>query len=434
MASANAQCGDRAQAYRAAEQALTLARRSDLADVELDCLLLLGRMGLVKGLTTQPGMHLAEALALAQQHGYRIHYALARRLSAWAHQAAGRLADAQRDYEEALAVYRDVGLLWQEASILNELADTHDLLGMSRQSLFLLQQAAAILAQLGDSHAIAVNQYNQAYARLYLDDRQAGRAAQLAQEALATFREHEQTGWVAATLMLIGFACWVDGRHGEALTALREAYSRHDDLHEWEMFAEILAHLTHAYLGLEQPDQALASSRQAVLSLVQGARAADIKVEVYFAHALALAANDQAQQAENYLRRAYRVLVESAAQAQHEVTRQAMFRRDPVTRRLMQAVHQRGIEAPAASHTITRWLASGDGQSAAQVAWTVDSGPPDQALRQAQGEIALCRARLARLIHQARAQGIQPRIGDLAEALGVSTRTIQRDLAQQRDA
>jgi tetratricopeptide (TPR) repeat protein len=168
-------------------------------------------------------MHLAEALTLAQQHGYRIHYALARRLSAWAHQAEGRLKDAQQDYEEALAVYRDVGLLRQETTILNELAETYDLLGMSRQSLFLLQQAAAILAQLDDPHAIAVNQYNQAYAWLYLDDREAGRAAQLAQEALVTFRARNQTGWVAATLMLIGFACWVDGRYGEALAALQEA-------------------------------------------------------------------------------------------------------------------------------------------------------------------------------------------------------------------
>lgn len=432
LACTSSQLGDRAQAHRSAEGGLALARRFGLTDVALDCLLLLARLGLQQGHTAQPEVYLAEALALAQQHGYRVHYAEARRLAAWAHRTAGRLTEARQGYEEALAVYRDVGLPKPEASLLNELAEIYDLQGLSRQSLFLLQQAAAILAQLDDTHALAVNQYNQAYARLYLDDSEAEETVRLAQGALAAFRQSRQFGWVADTLVLIGFACWVDGRYSQALAALQEAHSLHDGLNEWEMAAEINAHLVHAYLGMAQPGQALACSRRAVLSLMQGARTADIKVEVYFAHALALEANGQNAAAIDYLRRACAALFEAAARFQDEAARQALFQRDPITRRLMQAARQHGIEALAAGHTVTRWLASGDGQPAAQVAWTVDDGPPDHALRLAQGEIALRRARLARLIQQAESQGIQPKIGDLAAALGVSTRTIQRDLAHLR--
>jgi predicted DNA-binding transcriptional regulator YafY len=59
----------------------------------------------------------------------------------------------------------------------------------------------------------------------------------------------------------------------------------------------------------------------------------------------------------------------------------------------------------------------------------VDAGLADVALKRAEGAIALRRARLARLLAEARAQGGDPTVADLARALAVSSRTIQRDLA-----
>jgi predicted DNA-binding transcriptional regulator YafY len=64
----------------------------------------------------------------------------------------------------------------------------------------------------------------------------------------------------------------------------------------------------------------------------------------------------------------------------------------------------------------------------------VDAGPADAALRHAQGAIALRRARLERLLEEAQAQGAAPSSADLAHALGVSRRTVQRDLAALRRA
>ena len=68
------------------------------------------------------------------------------------------------------------------------------------------------------------------------------------------------------------------------------------------------------------------------------------------------------------------------------------------------------------------------------VTLTVDAGPADVALKQARGAIALRRTRLARLLREAQAQGATPTVAQLAEVLGVSTRTIKRDLAALRDA
>ena len=59
----------------------------------------------------------------------------------------------------------------------------------------------------------------------------------------------------------------------------------------------------------------------------------------------------------------------------------------------------------------------------------MDAGPADMVLRQSQGAIALRRSRLSRLLREAESQGASPTVAQLAEALGISPRTIQRDLA-----
>jgi predicted ArsR family transcriptional regulator len=66
------------------------------------------------------------------------------------------------------------------------------------------------------------------------------------------------------------------------------------------------------------------------------------------------------------------------------------------------------------------------------VRWTIDAGPPDVALKRAKGAVALRRSRLARILSQAEGQGARPTVRQLAGALGVSPRTIKRDLAALR--
>jgi ATP/maltotriose-dependent transcriptional regulator MalT len=65
----------------------------------------------------------------------------------------------------------------------------------------------------------------------------------------------------------------------------------------------------------------------------------------------------------------------------------------------------------------------------APVRWTVDAGQADRQILQAQGKVALRRHRLQRLLAEAQAQAAAPTDEDLARALGVSRRTILRDMA-----
>ncbi|MCA9976626.1 MAG: DUF1670 domain-containing protein, partial [Anaerolineales bacterium] len=64
-----------------------------------------------------------------------------------------------------------------------------------------------------------------------------------------------------------------------------------------------------------------------------------------------------------------------------------------------------------------------------EVVWTVDAGELDTAVHQQSGKVAQRRCRLQRLAAEARAQGAAPTHADLAQALGVNVRTIERDSA-----
>lgn len=77
---------------------------------------------------------------------------------------------------------------------------------------------------------------------------------------------------------------------------------------------------------------------------------------------------------------------------------------------------------------------AGHGQSlqkigTVSVRWTVDAGESDKEIGRSQGQIALRRHRIVRLLDEATAQGGLATQEDLAEALGMAVRTIKRDFA-----
>jgi len=100
----------------------------------------------------------------------------------------------------------------------------------------------------------------------------------------------------------------------------------------------------------------------------------------------------------------------------------------------MKEVYARGIASPPAAGRAIRWLPSRSGRQRqpVPVRWTLDAGPPDAALRRARGAVTLRRNRLERILREARLQGAHPSVRQLAEALGVSPRTVKRDLAALR--
>ena len=426
--------GQAMHAARSAEQALSLARACASPLGIVQALIVKGHGQILQGGYTQALALFQEARFLAHEHGLRRHLAEALRGISLVHCHSSAPLDALTTQQEELSIWRDLGLRSREATALQDLATTYDHLGRTADSLRALEQARGICEELGEPVRVAMNQYHLAGNSLYHNDDLAPQAIGQAQKALAAFRVYEQSGWEAATLRWLGYALWVDERYDEALDAFCQAQILHDHLGELGVLPELLAYQGLAQLGLGQCPQALDLTRRALWALAQGEVSDEVVPDIYYAHAMALAACGEEDQAETYFRRAYQNLLSVAAQFENEPARQAFFHHNPTTRRLMQEVYTRGIAPGPASGVISRRLPAIRGEEPVQVTWTVDAGPADVALKQAQGGVALRRARLSRLIQEAQAQGAAPTVAQLAEALGVSTRTMQRDLATLRSA
>ena len=431
LAKAQQHLGQGVQAMRTAGQALSLARERASPEGIARALLTTGLGQFHQGRYDRAQASFYEARATALEHGLRYLLALALRGIRLVQSYTNRLTEAMATLAAELSIWRDLDLQRWEADALEGQALVQDLLGRSADSLRSLEQAFQISQQLDDPIRLAANRYNLACSLLYADDAMAGRAITEAGEALAIFQAHDQPRLEAATMTILGYALWVDGRHQEALAVLQEAYAVSERAGEPARLPELLAYQGLAHLGLGRDAEALDATRRAVLSLAQGTVSDEAVPDVYYAHAMALSANGREDQARGYLTRAYEDLLESAAQLENEA-RQAFFHHSPSLRRLMRQVYDRGIALAPAQGVITRQVAASGGGRPIQVRWTVDAGPADLALEQAQGPVALRRARLARMLHEAQAQGAAPTVADLAGALGVSNRTVQRDLAALR--
>ncbi|MGC9399866.1 MAG: DUF1670 domain-containing protein [Anaerolineae bacterium] len=88
---------------------------------------------------------------------------------------------------------------------------------------------------------------------------------------------------------------------------------------------------------------------------------------------------------------------------------------------------QISVRLPAASAPTGRPRREGE---TVTITWTVEL-PEDEIVT---GKVTRRRHRILRLLREAADQSAAPTVPDLAQALGVSTRTIERDLAALRDA
>lgn len=417
-------------AVRSAERALAQSLGSP--QVLVQGLLARGACQIRQGRYAQASLDLSEARSLALEHELRRELALALRGLRMVQTHTNALGAALVTAQQELSIWRDLGLARQEATALEGLALVENHLGRSADSLRTMHRALEISHGLGEPVRMGIGLYNLAAAQIYHDDALAGHALANAQEALEISREHNQPHWEAAARTILGYASWVAGRYTDALTHLREAYAAQDRLGELGYLPELLAYQGLALSGLGCESEALRYTEEAKLSLAQGEVSDEVVPEILYARAMALAANGRVAEAEAEFRQAYGQLLEDAAAYQEEEARQAFFHRNPTMRRLMRELRERGIAPPSGAGVQHVQLPAAHGGGALCVVWTVDVGPADAALRRAAGAIALRQARLARLLAEAATQGAAPTVADLAAALQVSPRTIQRDLSALR--
>jgi tetratricopeptide (TPR) repeat protein len=343
----------------------------------------------------------------------------------------GDFLKAKETLQETLGIWRDLGLVEMEVRALTRLSHISGQLGENEEALYTLELARQIGARLNDPLVNARNQYNLAAAMPYHNEDQVDSAIALAENALRVFRSQKQPGWEAATLATLGYNLWVAGNFERANEIIKEAFILHKKLGEVGVLPELMAYQGLALLGLDRLEEAVECTRGALLALVQSNVDNDIISEIYYAHAAVLDELGEDEEAQEYFTRAYQNLLKYAQQLDDDTARQAFFQRDPTVRRLMKVVYQREIAPRPDAGVVHRWVRSRTGEPI-RVAWTYDAGPPDRAYKRSRGAVGLRRTRLTRILRESTAQGASPTIKQLADTLGVSTRTIKRDLAEIR--
>ncbi|MBX3059052.1 MAG: tetratricopeptide repeat protein [Anaerolineae bacterium] len=322
--------------------------------------------------------------------------------------------------QQALALGREVGELWSQASSLGNLGSLYALTGDFAAAIDHIQQALAVLRLTRDRQSQAINLSN--LANLYLDTGQTAQAISLFTEALALNREMGRRRSEGYTLHGRGTAYFEEGRFAEAVADLETAVQIRAELGEESNLCFSQADLALALLAQGQVAAAY-DQVQAALVLLSPKTTPDARQQVHYAAYQTFLAQKQEAPARRQLALAEQVLWETANTLPAD-QRPSFLQLNPRNQEVLTAVrrhtHSQQRQLVKADVPSGRRLTSADYTA---VTWTLYTVADELAASPA----ARRQQVIQRLLQEAAAQGAAATDDDLAQALGVSRRTILRD-------
>ncbi|MFF5232985.1 tetratricopeptide repeat protein [Dactylosporangium sp. NPDC000521] len=179
-----------------------------------------------------------------------------------ARRATGQPRLALADYEQALAMYREIADRVNEAATLNDIGAVYNNLGDRQQALTFYQQALSIQRDVGDrgNEAATLNNIGHVFDRL--GDWQ--QALTFYQQALPMTRDVGDRAGEAATLNNIGAVYNNLGDRQQALTFYQQALSIKREVGDRAGEAVTLNNIGHMFDGLGDRQQALGYYQQAL--------------------------------------------------------------------------------------------------------------------------------------------------------------------------
>ncbi len=413
-------------ARRHAEIALQRHKARDYKKGIAGLLSTLGRIDALEGDLAQAEARYRRSLEICRTIGYR--HGEARNLTNWGLILIeqGRIGQAQHLYQEALRAYRSVGDSRGESLILGNLADLyHTFLGDDERAARYAQQAWQRCREVGNPDtgyilltlgriACRRGEHDLALARL--------------EEGLAVMRAMGKRRGEGEALRSLAALALHRGQPQAALEYLERAEAIYRQTGLILPAVGLLAQKGGALLALGRRRAALEATAQAMARLRPGVEQGYL---VPYLHYRVLTALDQPEEARDAIEQAHRMLME-VLQSLSPPEREKSLAGVPEHRAIMDAwrsvqPQRLTVRLPRAEAPTGRPL---DDDEWVEVIWTV-AAPEDEAIR---GKVARRRHRLRRLLDEAVAQGAAPTLGQLAEVLQVSLRTVKRDLAALRAA
>jgi DNA-binding SARP family transcriptional activator/predicted ATPase len=334
----------------------------------------------------------------------------------------GDYVKAAEAFEHSLVVCRQIGDRRAEASALVNLGSLAGLNGDYERSLELFEQALGILRLMHNTLGIATTLSN--LATTYSNLGRYGEALRRYQEALALNRQMGRRRGEGYNLHGQGEIYLELGMLDEARQDLELALQIRGELGERVNRLITLAALAQLNLADDQPEVARALLAEA-LDILQPDMDPDTRQYVHYTASQVLIARGETNLSRAHARLAYQAMQELASELPPEA-RQRFLANNPLNRKVQAAwqayagtitVHLARLDAP-----MGRKLRESD---LVPVTWQIHM-PEDEII---QNQAEQRRKRILRLLEEAAAQGGAPTDDDLAQALGVSRRTILRDLA-----
>ncbi len=422
--------GQPLEAMRCANQVITQAEKVNLPYFMARGLLLKGILQISQGFERDALETFHHAATYAGEHGFLPLLSRVEGKLGIAYQQAGKYRLSIQHHERALQIARDLNMKRDEAETLHNLAIALASLGRNDESILYIRQGRDLFATLHDEQGMARNTYHLAFGLALAENTDLGEALSLGHQALEIFEKHQSQGWMASVYAMLGYIHWLRSEPDAAIAMCEQAIPIYQKLEEADFIPELYGYIGLAHLQKGDPQQALTFTATAMDEMMRS-ELYDIASEIYYAHASVLDALDRQDEAEDYFQRGYENLLNYAAEIEDPQALAAYFRRDPTVRRLMEQVYARGI---AAQPRVETHLVPSRGRPPVRVALTVDAGAPDVALKNASGAVALRRMRIQRLLREAREQGSVPSLEQIAALMGVSLRTVQRDVRQLEES
>lgn len=349
-------------------------------------------------------------------------------------------AELDGDYYEALvylrqnmALARATGDPRRVGRALHNMGVIHYDLGAMAAAEESLHQALQLKEVIGDRRSQAITRFY--LGLIAIEEGRLEQARHQLERAREVFCQVQDRSWEGDLQAALGRLALRRGDPAAAHSLLAAAYQRRRELGEPGYAVVDRSYLALAELALGDRSAAWEQSRAAIDELEAGLAGVEHPQRLYYNHFQVAEANRQWAAARAALERAAQIVAERAACIDEPDLREAYRSGHRVHRAIAQAL----AEQPAPGCLRVR-LARADvpahrrprPDEVVSLIWTVDNGPPDTALGEREGPVALRRHRLLRLLATSQEAGALPTVADLAGALEVSSRTVRSDLQALR--
>lgn len=339
------------------------------------------------------------------------------------HSERGELLDAMQWQEKSQQIWQQLDIPAREACSLFNITVLNLEMGQTVRALAAVQAVRDIYRALEDEYGYVQTYYLEALTLIGATDANIPEAIALLETNVLPFFERLQAGvWLSGVYELLTELYFFWGKRDKAQFYCDAAHAVQDDagLGELNVYLWSLSALVDVDAGrLEQAREWIEMSQ---MRMAEGNVTQIDRLSALYALAVWQLASEKVDEARSTIRQAYRDLSAVAEQLPQTAQRRVLFR-DPISRRAMQLVYQYlpDVLGEHEQSYVLPHVLNGE----VTVAWTTElSGTQRPAAKTARR-----RAHLAKLVEEAREQDAAPTLGDFASILGVSLRTVRRDLA-----